>query len=307
MRSLLLLPPLLVLSACPAPPVDYEPVRIAVLGDQGEGNDAQFEVGLVLRDVCAAQGCDFALLLGDNFYDVGVTGVDDVQWQDKFELPYAEVDLDFYAVLGNHDYGGTSNLERAGHQIAYTDFSEKWMMPDHFYAHSHSNVDLVALDTSPPMYPISLASIGDRQAPWLDDQFAGFEPDDRWRIVYGHHPYLSNGHHGDAGAYDGLPDTITISGAPVGAMLQEQVCGVADLYLAGHDHDRQWLEPTCDGTQLMISGAGSKLRPFEGAQPVHWSDDQTTGFAWLEIDDETITVQFWDRDGSMAFEGGWTR
>ncbi|MBL9107498.1 MAG: metallophosphoesterase [Myxococcales bacterium] len=49
---------------------------------------------------------DFGILLGDNFYVSGVSGVsgvDDPQWQDKFELPYSDLTFPIYAVLGNHD------------------------------------------------------------------------------------------------------------------------------------------------------------------------------------------------------------
>ena len=85
-----------------------------------------------------------------------------------------------------------------------------------------------------------------------------------------------------------------------------QACQI-DLYLCGHDHDRQWHETQCDGTQFIVSGAGAKLRSFRFEQPVHWADDTTEGFAWFEIDGETLTVQFWDRYGVMNYEGGWTR
>ena len=43
--------------------------------------------------VCAARGCDFALEFGDNFYLSGVQSVTDAQWQSKFELPYANLQV----------------------------------------------------------------------------------------------------------------------------------------------------------------------------------------------------------------------
>ncbi len=55
---------------------------------------------------CATDGCDFVQLLGDNIYDSGVGSTSDALWQSNFELPYAELDLPFWVVLGNHDYGG---------------------------------------------------------------------------------------------------------------------------------------------------------------------------------------------------------
>src|SRR5688572_3744110 len=82
-----------------------ERLRFVVLGDGGEGNDAQYLVGQAMAGVCAELGCDFALYLGDNFYDTGVESVDDEQFQTKFEMPYADCDFPCYVVLGNHDYG----------------------------------------------------------------------------------------------------------------------------------------------------------------------------------------------------------
>jgi hypothetical protein len=35
--------------------------------------------------------------------------------------------------------------------------------------------------------------------------------------------------------------------------MDDVVCGKADLYL-GHDHSLQWLQATCSGTELIVSG-----------------------------------------------------
>jgi tartrate-resistant acid phosphatase type 5 len=290
----------------PAEPVDHPPVRFIAMGDTGEGNQNQYDVAAVVESVCADQGCDFVLLLGDNIYDTGVTALDDVQWQEKFELPYANLDMPFYAVLGNHDYGNLSpDGERADFQVAYTDVSEKWRMPARHYSHSMHNVDFFALDTQSMMFPEALADEFDAQETWLEEQLAG--ESEGWRIVYGHHPYISNGRHGNAGNYDGFPPKFDISGIRLKDRFESTVCGAADLYLCGHDHDREWLEQTCDGTQFIVTGAGAKLRDFDDAQPTHWADDQTEGFTWFEIDDDRLTLQFWDRTGVMNYEGGWDR
>ena len=57
-------------------------LRFVALGDGGEGNATQYKVGEAIKKWCQAQsddapGCDFALYLGDNFYDDGVESVDD--------------------------------------------------------------------------------------------------------------------------------------------------------------------------------------------------------------------------------------
>ena len=96
-------------------------VRFVAIGDAGEGNDAQYAVADVVERVCSEQGCDFAIYLGDNFYDVGVDSVEDVQFIDKFELPYENLEFPFYVALGNHDYGGAGHLiDKPEPQVEYT-------------------------------------------------------------------------------------------------------------------------------------------------------------------------------------------
>ena len=76
------------------------------MGDTGKGNTGQQDVANAVARKCAASGCDFVQLLGDNIYESGVTSVTDAQWQTKFEKPYMGISQPFYVVLGNHDYGG---------------------------------------------------------------------------------------------------------------------------------------------------------------------------------------------------------
>src|SRR5688500_5241173 len=60
-----------------APPGVAGPLRFVALGDSGNGNAEQRAIGEAVRNLCAAEGCDFALLLGDNLYEDGADSVDD--------------------------------------------------------------------------------------------------------------------------------------------------------------------------------------------------------------------------------------
>ena len=85
-------------------------VRLLVVGDTGTGNENQMAVAAAMEQLCR-QGPppDGVLMLGDNFYQAGVSGDDDHQWQDKFLKPYGSpclAGLTFWAVAGNHDYKG---------------------------------------------------------------------------------------------------------------------------------------------------------------------------------------------------------
>ena len=118
------------------PPPPEPVVRFVALGDGGEGNETQYAVAAAMKTVCDSKtdsdgtGCQFALYLGDNFYDEGVENVYDGQFATKFEDPYAEIDFPFYVALGNHDYGGCAfgscgagwEFEKSDAQVMYTHY-----------------------------------------------------------------------------------------------------------------------------------------------------------------------------------------
>ena len=194
------------------PPPPEPVVRFVALGDGGEGNETQYAVAAAMKTVCDSKtdsdgtGCQFALYLGDNFYDEGVENVYDGQFATKFEDPYAEID--FHSMwLGNHDYGGCAfgscgagwEFEKSDAQVMYTHYSDKWVMPSEYYHFNEGHADFFALDTNAPMIPGSApekTSIHGLSAP--------MPPQPAPKIAFGHHPYRSNGRHGNAGTYEGL-------------------------------------------------------------------------------------------------------
>ena len=285
-----------------------EPLRFIVMGDGGEGNDTQFRVAEAVEMVCAARGCEFALYLGDNFYDSGVEGVTDMQFLTKFEEPYADLDFPFYVTLGNHDYGGfiggvfANEWEKANAQISYTDYSDKWTLPGKWYQFKWKNARFISLDTARMMFDHET----DQQRDWISQITAGAsEP---WRIAFGHHPYISNGSHGNAGNYEGIPWPDTVSGGDAKDFMDQELCYRVDVYFAGHDHTRQWLEPTC-GTEFIVSGAAAKTTGLSRRDdnPVYFEDDSEAGFFWVEIDGDTFTGAFFDLDGNLDFERSFTK
>jgi tartrate-resistant acid phosphatase type 5 len=293
-------------------------VRFVVMGDTGEGNPAQREVAIAIRDLCRREGCDFVLLLGDNIYDDGVSGVDDTQWQTKFEVPYADIDLPFYAVLGNHDYGGQLIFDVPGlgnewHkgpiEVAYSDYSDKWRMPATFYTFTWGNVGIIALDTNSLLW--GNTEHGDQRA-WWPSAVAEVGSAD-WVIVAGHHPYRSNGTHGNAGQYDApelfgieLPNPLPIqNGDAMKSFYEQVVCGVPDLLVVGHDHSRQWLdEPDAlCGAELIVSGAGAKTSEIQDRGNEAFFEDATEpGFLYVTVTGRTLLGQFYDGAGNLDFE-----
>ena len=280
-------------------------VRFVAVGDTGHGSMQQTQVGEAIGAVCAEKGCDFVALLGDNFYPTGVSSTSDPQWQTAFVAPYATVDLPFYAVLGNHDYGGNGSgneLEKGQHQVAYSKVNPKWRMPATHYRFSRPPVvDFFVADTNRSMYALDAVVRADFEAWWPTSTSA-------WKVVLGHHPYKSNGRHGNAGDYDSASVVPIANGQGVKGFLEGEVCGRADVYLAGHEHIMEWLEPTCTrpgssvNTELIVSGAGASPTGFPKTlqNEDRWRGEGL-GFLYLVVTRDTLTGTFYGGDGQPRF------
>jgi predicted phosphodiesterase len=300
--------------ACPSDPPDISPdedegsdggrldagtpdaggpvVGFIAVGDTGHGDAAQIQVATAMTTWCAAHRCDFVVLLGDNFYPSGVSSITDSQWQTSFELIYAGLNIPFYAALGNHDYGNNglgTDFGKAQNQVAYAQQSSKWKMPSNRYHFTHGNVEILVADTNLSMFGLDAEVRTDFQT-WTAASTA------RWKFAMAHHPYLSNGPHGNAGTYEGIPTL----GNAVKTFIEGYVCGKVDVYMSGHDHSRQWLQPTCNGTELIVSGAGSGVSSVTARNAAYFSK-ATGGFVYFAVEQNTLTGTFVDNNGQAEF------
>ena len=297
-------------------PVD-KPVKFIAMGDTGKGNADQRRVAMAIRDLCAARGCDFVLMLGDNIYDAGVESTTDPQWQSKFEQPYHDVDLPFYVALGNHDYGGKLFIDAPGIgnefelgkiEVDYTQVSTKWNMPATHYTFTWGHVGFIVLDTNSILWEDN--TYGD-QAAWLPSATAALA-DKRWIFTAGHHPYRSNGTHGNAGDYDapelaGIPISNPLpiqNGEAVKGFFDDHVCGISQVYFAGHDHSRQWLDESASlcGTQMIVSGAGASTTEIQNrGNKMFYEDASKVGFMYIVVDGDKFTGEFIDASGGVDY------
>jgi tartrate-resistant acid phosphatase type 5 len=275
-------------------------VRFIAIGDTGTGEADQHRVAAVMEQKCAQDGCDFVVLLGDNIYENGPTSLDDPQWQTKFEEPYAALALPFYVVLGNHDVGLLSgigyNPAAVPLEIGYSERSIKWKMPAAHYTVSVGNVGLLMFDTN-ALYN-HVTEQGDQHA-WVGPARDALLASHDWVFAAAHHTYVSNGDHGNAGAYAYLDVDL---GLEVEQFVGDHLCGQIDMLLTGHDHNRQWLDPAvCMGTDVVVSGAGAKRRQILGTNPVYFASDKL-GFFYVVVEGKTLTGQFIDDLGQIDFE-----
>ncbi len=272
-----------------AGPAPRAPGRVAFLavGDGGTGDAGQAKVAGEMERECARRGCDFVALLGDNLYRSGARDAHDEAFERLFERPYARLAVPFFAAIGNHDEGQRGlgmSFERGDAQVAYAARSAKWRMPARFYALRFDEVEIVVLDTNSLLYDRFVEAQRRRVREWL----GGAEG--RFRIVIGHHPLRSVGKHGDAGHYGGLPSIVPVAaGRSVRDFVEDEVCGKADLYLAGHDHNLQHLVEGCKGTELVVSGGGGKPSELVGPGATRFAR-AALGFFRVEVTRDAITL-----------------
>lgn len=275
--------------------MNYANYGFVAVGDTGKGNDGQKYVAHAIERICRTRGCAFVQLLGDNIYDSGVTSVTDPQWQTKFEIPYKNISVPFYAALGNHDYGANgagTEFDKAKWEILYTASSTKWRMPANTYSYSYGKVDYFVLDTNLMMFGRDM----DKQQAAYDNWLANSK--NETRVVFGHHPYKSNGPHGNAGSYDGVP----LLGNHIKAFIEKNVCGKVRAYISGHDHSRQLLSELCGGrTSLVVSGAGASATDLKGKNPTT-CQYKSIGFAYVTVALNTLTMEFMDVDDRVDCE-----
>lgn len=243
------------------------------VGDWGrQGQHHQREVAARMGESAESIGARFVISVGDNFYENGVTSVEDPLWRRSFEDIYTAPSLQvpWYVALGNHDYRGNAQA-----QIDYSARSRRWRLPARWYSFAQrtpdgAQLEIFVVDTSPMIrayyaHGARVVKVGEQKAnvpvqlAWLEQRLAASKAD--WKIVVGHHPIYT----GHAVRYlfpftldrrlrmrGGLPDLI----AQLDPILQRHR---VPLYLNGHIHDLQHVQH--GATHYVCTGAGSKVAP----------------------------------------------
>jgi len=258
----------------PQPPPEPE-FGIVLVGDTGTGERDQYAVAKGMEAYCQKNKCSTGLLLGDNFYPMGVKDILDPQFKTKFEDVYKNLKFTFYVAVGNHD--------RYGNKEAETKYkSAHWESGGLYYSVDAHWIDFFCIDTNGNGFEAPFK--GKPQRLWLKEMLA--KSTARWKIVFGHHPVYSSGVHGNS----------IMLGHYIKPMLQE---GAVDFYISGHDHDKELIER--DGTKFIVSGAGSKTRSVGKGKNTIFSKS-SLGFAHLLLSKDRAVIRFIDVDGNVEFE-----
>lgn len=270
------------------------------LGDWGQqGSPVQRRVAQAMGVTARAEACDFVVAAGDNFYPAGVASTDDPHWRNSFEDVYTApaLQVPWFAALGNHDYRGSAQA-----QVAYSQTSRRWRMPDRYFTVAGQEfgapfVDLFVIDTSPMVdehnYDELFQQLAHghrarhertRQLSWLDQRLAASTA--KWKIVIGHHPVFSGGHGDTPQLVDTLPAMFEAHGV--------------QAYINGHDHSLQHIRR--GRVDYICTGSGAEandaLRSVEGM--LHGSS--VPGFAVFRLDADSLTFMFRDQDGAAIYQ-----
>ncbi len=278
------------------PPIAVgDEVTFAVLGDFGlheEGRIPQRSAAVLdqVDQVCA--DCDFIVLAGDNLYPNGVPRSGDTAFLDALA---DRLDPPLLLVLGNHDWGafiwplGGANKRRARRQLDWVATRDDVWGQTHFWAVNAGPVHLVGLDSTYVVRRCD-ASLDCRGQPLLDSLSGLIEQPDaanaRWTVVASHHPYRSDGDHGDAGAFVDAPPISLGKGEPWKATIDALK---PDLLVSGHDHHLQLMAH--EGRLLAISASGAKSRTVDIETRPSLFASTDPGFALVRATSGALTVE----------------
>jgi len=243
---------------------EADEIKILWLGDTGSGSEEQKQVAEASAQTCKAKGCDLAFLLGDNFIQNGVNGIDDPQFQTKFEQIYSQP-IPFYAVLGNHDLKGDWRA-----QIHYTNKSDRWTMPNVNYQLNAGPVFIQAINST-----CTIRSI-----------WTLFKKSIRpWRILCCHKPFLTNGRH---------PGMLWLERRLV------RKSG-AHLVFSGHNAGLEHLQQK-NIDQVISGGGGTELPEFvDQKSPFSQFHAHTQGYVWTHFTHNTTTAVFYNQNGEELY------
>ena len=250
-------------------------IRVMAFGDFGTGGAPQKRMAETIATYHRGKPFDFAITLGDNFYNAGMESPADPRWQTWWEDVYGPLGITFYPTLGNHDWG---HPDSPAAELLYRSKSNNWRMPAPYYTFTAGPVQFFALDTQ-------TVAGSEKQIAWLDREISQSKA--VWKVVYGHHPIYT------AGSYEDRPDLI--------AGLMPVLRNRADMYICGHDHNLQSLAPD-GGVRFYVAGGGGAALYRTRRHERSLFASSAHGFAVLDAGPAELTVSLVDVTGKTVHQ-----
>jgi predicted MPP superfamily phosphohydrolase len=246
-------------------------LKFAVIGDNGNGDRAQYDVGSQLAAWRARFPFVLVVMMGDNIY-----GSDRPQdFVRKFEAPYKALldgGVKFYASLGNHD----SREQR-------------------FYKHFNMDGKLYYTFKAPKedvrFFALESTYMDPDQVKWIGDELQ--KSGEKWKIVFFHHPlYSSAQRHGSQVKLREVLEPLFVRYN-------------VSVVLNGHDHAYERIKPQ-NGIQYFVEGSSGQLRQGDlryGSPLTAYGNDREQTFMLMEVDGDQLTFNAIGRSGTVLDSG----
>jgi 3',5'-cyclic AMP phosphodiesterase CpdA len=273
-----------------APASGDAPARFLVLGDFGNGSEAQLQLRETLRE--HTDGVHFWLTTGDNAYPDGTHQ----EFQDHVFDVYREfwTDVPVYPTPGNHDYKTDSAQPYLDNfvlpRVALTEIDQ-----ERYYAIDWGVVHWSGIDSQEAMYRTNTTP-GDDQFDWLDDDLT--KTDRAWKIAGWHYPPYSGqpGRAPDIFAWGRTRPAVEAKGV--------------QLVLTGHNHMYERFANIHDdartadglGTTYIVTGGGGASTYEIGTHPLQTAVAKEHHFMVFEATSCTLHGKAIATDGALLDE-----
>lgn len=235
---------------------------------------------------------------GDIHHFNGVASVNDPLWTTNYEQIYShpELMIDWFPVLGNHEYRGNTQAV-----LDYGQISRRWMMPSRYYTKVFNKKGLslrvVFIDTTPLInryrkeyttYPDARKQNDVAQLQWLDETLRNAHED--WVIVVGHHPIYA-----ETSKPQEERDDMQKKVLP----LLHKYNNVA-LYACGHIHNFQHIRKSNDKIDYVVNSSASlarKVNPIDGTQFC----SSEPGFSVISATASQLNLYMIDKEGKVLY------
>lgn len=235
---------------------------------------------------------------GDIHHFNGVASVNDPLWATNYENIYShpELMIDWFPVLGNHEYRGNTQAVLDYHKI-----SRRWMMPSRYFSKVFKKKGLslrvVFIDTTPlinryrtdaDIYPDACKQNENEQLQWLDETLRNAHED--WVIVVGHHPIYAQTTKPEEERNDMQKKVMPIL---------HKYKNVA-IYACGHIHNFQHIRKKADNIDYVVNSSASlsrKVTPTDGTQFC----SPEPGFSIISATASQLNLHMIDKEGKVLY------
>jgi 3',5'-cyclic AMP phosphodiesterase CpdA len=241
---------------------------------------------------------EFVAAAGDVHHFNGVASVNDPLWMTNYELIYSDPSLmlDWYAILGNHEYRGNTQA-----CLDYGKISRRWVMPSRYYTivkeiDNKTTLRLVFIDTAPLIhkyredsldYPDAHKQNDVAQLHFIDSVLTASK--ETWKMVIGHHPVYAYTPK-DQSERDDMQ-------ARLDPILRKHN---VDYYICGHIHNFQHIRAKGSNTDYIVNSSASRSRPVEKTEGTQFCSP-LSGFLICSVDSAHFAINMMDKAGKCIY------